>query len=188
MFAPDDGGGGSGKHFHWGDDVRLDPSTGDVDEDPGFEKASEVVLGKLIRETIVGKLGWEVDDVLIFGFGQGGSLALGLASRLANARVEDVTEGGGKKKDQFKGVISLGGPLPMSMVSTVSARKKSKTKVLLVQVGEEAAEFVNKEFMMADVVRWKRRDMDMPRSREEMLPIMGFIARSTMLPAGISGT
>ena len=183
MVAPE--GAGEGKHFHWGDDVRLDPATGEVDEDPGFERAGEAILGKLIKETIVERLGWEVDDIMVFGFGQGGSLGLGLASRLANARV--VEEEGGadgkasEKKDRLKGVISLGGPLPLSMVSTVSARKKSKTKVLMLQVSDEAAETAKREFEVVDVVKWKRREVDMPRSMQEMFPIMGFIARNTTM-------
>ena len=34
-------------HFHWGDDLTLSPSTGDLDPDPGYTKAVDLVLGKL---------------------------------------------------------------------------------------------------------------------------------------------
>lgn len=147
------------QHFHWGDDVRVDPSTGDLDDDPGFEKPEQRVLGKLIREVMVEKLGWETEDIILFGFGQGGSLALGLASKLAvGPRVEEMTDSKSStdKGRRFKGVVSLGGPLPFSMVSTVQARTKSRTKTLMVQVEDDDLDGVKQEFDDVRVVKWKR--------------------------------
>ncbi len=62
------------------------------------------------------RCGWQPSDVLLFGFGQGGSLALGLASRVrVGPRVEEVIEEGGggisgPSKVTFKGVVSIGDP------------------------------------------------------------------------------
>src|SRR5690606_26480854 len=101
--------GGGAAHFHWGDDVTMDPATGDIDEDPGFAKSSSMVLDELIRGVIIAKLGWEMDDVILFGFGQGGSLALGLASQIANPpRVEEASSASDERarKDTLKGVVS----------------------------------------------------------------------------------
>ena len=114
---------GEGGHFHWGDDVEMDPSTGDISSDPGFVKAREKVLDVLVKECLVEKFGWETEDVILFGFGQGGSLALGLASTLANPRVEDA----GTQNRSFKGVVSIGGKLPPSMGSSLSGRKTART-------------------------------------------------------------
>lgn len=141
-------------------------------------------MEKLVGEVLLGKCGWEMSDIMFFGFGQGGSLALGLASRLrASPRVVDVTDpstsGGGESKaakGAFKGVVSVGGPLPASMVPTVSARQKSRTEVLLVQLDAESVDAVRREFEHVRVVNWKRREVAMPRDREEMFPIMKFFA------------
>jgi hypothetical protein len=167
--------------YHWGDDLTVDPNTGDIADDSGFEKARKLVMEKLIQELLIEKCGWEMRDIMFFGFGQGGSLALGLAASLdTTARVTDVTEGEnttapGNKK--FKGVVSLGGPLPQPMVSTVTNRRKSRTSVLVCQLLEEDdIDAVKQEFDDVKVVQWKRRQMSMPIDRDEVLPLMEFFA------------
>jgi predicted esterase len=174
--------------YHWGDDLSFSSSSGDIDADPGFEVARRWVMERLIGEVLVGRCGWELEDVMIFGFGQGGSLALGLASSLRmGPKVEEVTEGGAEGKDKemgrrFKGVVSIGGGLPMSMVPTVSGLGKAKTPVLVCcgreseAVDEDAVELLEREFEEVKVVRWKRADDGMPRNREEVLPMMQFFA------------
>lgn len=152
--------------FHWGDDLRLETASGDVDPDPGFERAARAVMDRLVRGVFVERCGWEMGDVIVFGFGQGGSLALGMASQLRNSPGGDV----------FKGVVSIGGPLPLSMVPTTSTRSKSATKVLAVQLDQDQVEAVEAEFSHVTAVRWRRRDVAMPRDRDEMLPIMRFLA------------
>ncbi|ORY71157.1 Alpha/Beta hydrolase protein [Pseudomassariella vexata] len=172
------------KHFHWGDDLTLAPDTGELDPDPGFAKAEELVLGRLVRETLITKCGWDVRDILLFGFGQGGTLALGLASRLRGGeRVVDVTEGEGAQEGKvFKGTVSIGGPLPASMVPTVSARDKSRTPALVCHgrsseaVDDEAMEVLKKEFVDVREVKWGKGNDGMPMNRDEMLPIMQFFA------------
>ncbi|RYP58470.1 hypothetical protein DL770_010420 [Monosporascus sp. CRB-9-2] len=186
LGAAPDSDSGPTQHFHWGDDLTLSPSTGDLDPDPGFSGAERLVLGGLVRETLVRRCGWDSRDVLLFGFGQGGSLALGLATRLRGSsdRVVDVTEGDEAATDSaFKGVVSIGGPLPASMVPTVSGRGKARTPVLLCRgrsselLDEAAVDAVRGEFADVREVTWKKREDDgMPRSREEMLPIMQFFA------------
>jgi predicted esterase len=163
----------SARHFHWGDDLKIDTSTGDLDADPGFKKAADLVLEILVRETLLRRCGWELSDILLFGFGQGGSLALGLASQLRL----DTRFTGGESGSQpaLKGVISIGGSLPSSMVPTVSTRSKSKTIVLLCQVwDEDEVDRVKDEFAQVKAIQWKRRDIAMPRDREEVLPLMQF--------------
>lgn len=189
------------EHFHWGDDIRIDQGTGELDPDPGFETARRAVWGELIQGVLVGKLGWEVSDVLMFGFGQGGGFALGLASwvRLGDlgdgervVEMVEVEEEEGKKEGgrEFKGVVSIGGALPMSMVPTVSDRQKSKTPVLVCAgrdseaVDEDAVDTLKDEFEHVKVVRWKRGDDGMPRSREEVLPLMEFFAGRLGAPFG----
>jgi predicted esterase len=174
---------GPTKHFHWGDDLTISPTSGELDPDPGFSKAEELVLGKLIRETLVGTCGWEPADILLFGFGQGGSLALGLSSRLrVSERVVDVTEGDKTTGNAFKGAVSIGGQLPTSMIPTLSARDKARTPVLICYgrnseaVDSDALETLKKEFVDVREVKWRKFNDDMPKNREEMLPIMQFFA------------
>ncbi|PTB62839.1 alpha/beta-hydrolase [Trichoderma citrinoviride] len=185
-------GEGQGQHFHWGDDLNVDSNTGDLDPDPGFDKAARLVMQKLVKEVLLDQCGWEMNDILLFGFGQGGSLALGLASRLRTIeRVVDVSddcsastttttattrEEKEKLGKTFKGVVSIGGPLPQSMVPSLSSRDKSRTPVLVCQLDDDEADAVRREFADVRVVRWRRREVAMPRDREEMFPIMKFIA------------
>jgi predicted esterase len=190
------------RHFHWGDDLAISPRTGDLDPDPGFARAADLVLGRLVRGVLVDRCGWDPRDMLLFGFGQGGSLALGLASRLrqgmdvaaaagaADARVVDVTDGEPDAAigTEFKGVVSIGGPLPASMVPTISSRQKARTPVLICRgraselVDDEALEYVNKEFAVVKVVTWKKADDGMPGNREEFHPIMQFLAERLSNP------
>ncbi|KAJ8107397.1 hypothetical protein ONZ43_g6745 [Nemania bipapillata] len=164
-------------HFHWGDDLTLSPTTGDLDPDPGFTKAEELVLGKLVRETLVGTCGWEAEDILLFGFGQGGSLALGLSRKAV-----DVTEGDRTTTAAFKAAVSIGGLLPFSMIPSLSARHKARTPVLICHgTGSESldsdeVELLKKEFVDVREVKWRKPDDGMPKNREEMLPIMQFFA------------
>ncbi|KAF4974653.1 hypothetical protein FZEAL_8471 [Fusarium zealandicum] len=164
---------------HYGDDVIIDPETGDLAEDPGFEKARKLVMEKLIGEVLIEKCGWEMRDIMFFGFGQGGSLALGLASSLRQtARVTDISQGQEESSTaantSFKGVACIGGPLPQSMVPTASSRAKSRTNVLVCQLEEDAVEAVKSEFEHVKVVQWKRRGVSMPSDRDEVLPLMQF--------------
>ncbi|XDG01987.1 hypothetical protein ABKA04_001602 [Annulohypoxylon sp. FPYF3050] len=177
------GPAGPPKNFHWGDDLTISPSTGDLDPDPGFSKAEDLVFGKLIRETLIEKCGWETNDILLFGFGQGGSLALGLSSKIRQGeRVVDVTEGNRATSTAFKGIVTIGGPLPTSMVPTISAREKSRTPVLVCHgtlseyIDEDAIDLLKKEFADVREVKWNKPDDDMPKNKNEMLPIMQFFA------------
>lgn len=183
LGLPDADAGQPTNHFHWGDDLTLAPDTGDLDPDPGFSKAEELVLGKLIRETLVSTCGWETNDILLVGFGQGGSLALGLASKLRNPeRITDVTEGDREPGTAFKGAVSIGGPLPMSMVPTSSVRSKARTPVLVCHgrnsesLDDDALELLKKEFVDVRETKWTKPDDGMPANRQEMLPIMQFFA------------
>lgn len=178
---------GPPRHFHWGDDLNLAPNTGGLDADPGFTKATDLIVERLVRETLVDKCGWELSDILFFGFGQGGSLALGLASKVREGpRIEEVKEDKDGKPiatpTAFSGVISVGGALPASMIPTLSARPKSNTPVLVCHgksceaVDEDAVDILKQEFVDVREVKWKKPDSSMPANREEMLPIMQFFA------------
>ncbi|KAM0255225.1 hypothetical protein ACHAQJ_005989 [Trichoderma viride] len=170
-----------GQNFHWGDDLSVDTNTGDIDPDPGFDKASRLIMEKLVKGTLMDRCGWEMNDIIFFGFGQGGSLALGLASRLRTVeRIIDISDGDHVTRQKIgktcKGVVSIGGPLPSSMIPSLSSREKSGTPVLVCQLDDDEADAVKREFKDVRVVNWKRREVAMPRDRDEMFPIMKFLA------------
>jgi len=186
---------GPPRNFHWGDDLVLSPETGELDPDPGFEKAERLVMDRLIQDVLVEKCGWELADVLLFGFGQGGSFALGLASKARmGRRVEEVKEqegeGAGSARSSqggargFKGVVSIAGPLPPSMVPSISSREKVRTPVLICRgsaseaVDDDAVDFMNAEFTSVKDVKWKRESDGMPRNADEVAPMMQFFASS----------
>lgn len=166
---------------YWGDDLKMDPATGELDVDPGFEKAREAVVEKMIKGLLIEKLGWETRDIILFGFGQGGSLALGIASSLQQTpRITDVDSpapsSSSSSSSSFKGVVTIGGPLPQSMVPSTSTRFKGNTSVLVCQLDEDAADAVKEEFENTKVVKWNGREIGMPRDKEEVLPLMQFFA------------
>ncbi|KAF3771057.1 hypothetical protein M406DRAFT_34925 [Cryphonectria parasitica EP155] len=178
---------GPPRHFHWGDDLNLATQSDELDADPGFSKAYDLIVNRLIRETLLDKCGWELPDILLFGFGQGGSLAVGLASKIREGpKVEEVREDENGRSIEapksLKGVISIGGALPMSMVPSLSGRSKSETPVLICHgrsceaVDEDAIDILRQEFVDVREVKWKKADSTMPANREEMLPVMQFIA------------
>jgi predicted esterase len=65
---------------HWGDDIIFDSTTGGLDADSGLKESTEL-LRILVREVLVGKCGYALRDVVLFGFGQGGMVALSAARK-----------------------------------------------------------------------------------------------------------
>lgn len=181
---------GPPRHFHWGDDLNMASySAVGLDADPGFTKATGLVVERLIRETLVDKCGWEFSDILLFGYGQGGSLALGLASKIREGpKVQEIKDDNkpasfdNENSKAFKGVISIGGALPASMIPTLSGRSKSKTPVAVCRgkecddVDDDAIDVLKREFVDVRDIKWKKADSTMPSNRDEMLPIMHFFA------------
>ncbi|KAH7412479.1 Phospholipase/carboxylesterase/thioesterase [Cadophora sp. MPI-SDFR-AT-0126] len=160
--------------FHWGDDVLVDENKGEIDPDAGF-KTVESVLGGIVLKALTEKCRFEPRNILFLGFGQGGMAALHLVS---------------SEKDEFGGVISIGGRLPASS-SASSASSKCKTPVMLCggsrssQVTRSAVDAVKARFTDVEYVKWEKPDDSMPRNREEMLPLMRFLARRLKSRAGV---
>ena len=68
---------------HWGDDIIFDSTTGGLDADSGLKESTEL-LKILIKETLLDKCGYAPRDIVIFGFGQGGMVALSAARKSPN--------------------------------------------------------------------------------------------------------
>lgn len=194
--ADDDASFGQGpQHFHWGDDLRLD-GTGQLDDDPGFDTAVQRVDGKLIQDILITKCGWRYDDIMLLGFGQGGTFALALAARVAAKAVETtarkaITDGspssGTKGASDFKGIVAIGPAVPSAVTTGASSSAPRLATPVLVcgaaggeAVSDETQGMLRRRFSSVEVAAWRRpnnEDNGMPRNRAEMLPIMQFLAK-----------
>lgn len=146
----------------------VDESKGEIEVDSGFEKGVQV-LGRDVVGVLVGKCGFKERNILFFGFGQGGMLALALAV-----------------ERELGGVVSIGGRLPRDVEG-----KKGKTPLLVcggsrsTRITRSAVDALKRAFGDVEYVKWEKSEDSMPRSREEMLPIMKFFARRLQSRAGV---
>ncbi|KAI4654454.1 uncharacterized protein J4E78_007500 [Alternaria triticimaculans] len=161
--------------MHWGEDMIFDSTTGEMDMDTGVQKSTLLVLDHVIREGLIGKCGYKAREIMIFGFAQGGMVALQAAAQL---------------EEELGGVISIGGPLSQS-VPLKALEKKSKTPVLICKadkksaVTDSATTKLKDAFQYIEFKEWKKNGDGMPSSRDEMLPIMQFFARRLRSTRGV---
>jgi predicted esterase len=159
--------------FHWGDDVLVDERQGEIDLDAGFQKIEKIILDDVVKGALMQKCRFPARNILFLGFGQGGMVALHIASSAWDL--------------EFGGVVSIGGRLP----GNGKEGPKSKTPVLVLggsrstQVTRSAIDGLKRRFGDLEYVKWEKGEDSMPRSREEMLPIMKFFARRLRSRAGV---
>jgi predicted esterase len=160
--------------FHWGDDLLVDQSSGDLDPDSGFSKSTQLVTQEVIENVLLSKCGFKPREIMLFGFGQGGMATLAIAK---------AYEG------ELAGVISVGGRIPSS--SMLVNGPKIKTPVLLLGgskgsiASEDAVKGTRETFEHVEHHRWKKADDSMPKNREEALPMMHFFARRLRSQKGV---
>jgi predicted esterase len=152
----------------------FDQNTGEMDMDTGFTKSTRLLLDTVIREGLLGKCGYKAREIVIFGFAQGGMVALQTAAEM---------EG-----EELGGIVSVGGALS----SSVSLKaKKCRTPVLVCKassksaVGDSAISKLKDAFEFVEIKEWKRVGDGMMRNREEMMPIMQFFARRLRSMRGV---
>ena len=170
MPLPFDMGG-----FHWGDDFTFSHSSHEVkmDVDPGFSKSIVTVREKLIEEGLIKQCGYTPNEIVLFGFGQGGMVALGATASFVG---------------ELAGVVTIGGPFPPSEKAIPSPRStpvlllggSSHTIVTSKRIDETKAIFKTLEYH-----RFNRPGDGMPTNRDEMLPIMRFFARRLRSRSGV---
>jgi hypothetical protein len=125
---------------------------------------------------------------MVFGFGQGGMAGLALARELG---IESKSAGDAGAWDgevgPLSGVVSIGAPYSVDG----SRVGKNRTPVLLVAgrdsvaVSDDAVRRTKLVFEFVEVSRYARRGDGMPSSREEMLPVMQFFARTLRSRQGV---
>ena len=159
--------------FHFGDDIIFDQASGQMDMDLGFSKSTKL-LKEVINDILINKCGYRHRQVYLFGLGQGGMVALSVAKALGC--------------NELGGVVSLGGPLP-GEVANVSV--KASTPVLVAHgssnsaVSVTAASRIKSSFSTPSFTQWRRAGDGMPTNRDEMLPVMRFLASRMQSRAGV---
>ncbi|KAF2276448.1 alpha/beta-hydrolase [Westerdykella ornata] len=162
--------------FHWGDDLIFDQQTGAMDVDTGFKTSTRIVVDKIIKDGLISKCGYRAREIMIFGFAQGGMVAVQAAAEYDG--------------EELGGVISIGGPLSLSAPLT-ALQKKSKTPLLVIKsskgsaITDGAIARLKDAFEFVEVKEWRKNGDGMPSSREEMLPIMQFFARRLRSTRGV---
>lgn len=158
--------------FHFGDDILFDSNTGHMEPDASFSKIIEVLKGDVVEIALVQKCGYKPRDIMFFGFGQGGMAALATAASMA---------------DEVGGIISIGGPLPASstpakdVMSPVSVLGGSSNTLIT----RTTLERIKGTFRNVEYHKWNRPGDSMPRSRDEMLPIMQIFGKRLKSRRGI---
>lgn len=152
--------------YHWGDDIVFDHSTGQMELDTGFGKASKMIEKDIIQDALIGKCGYNPSDIFLLGYGQGAMAAI--AAVLSMSSFEELG-----------GIISVGGSVPTS-----SLQSNSSTKTPICVLGgstdtlitKSALDGIKKCFKDVRYHKWEKPGDGMPRNRAEMYPIMRFLS------------
>jgi predicted esterase len=162
--------------FHWGDDILFDQSSGAMDFDAGFGRASKMIA-EVVKDILAQKCGYNAKEIMLFGFGQGGMAALAAATTI---------------ETELAGIMSIGGPVPASINLPKDKDSRSRSPVLVLGgssqslVGRPAImEKFKETFENVQYHKWNRVGDSMPRNRDEMLPIMQFFARRLRSRQGV---
>jgi len=166
--------------FHWTTDIVVDDRTGELDIDGDFSPSISRLSSLLITPLIsVHKV--PARNIFLFGFGQGGILALSLLSTPVFAAVE------------FGGVVSIGASSISSNTPNVTSSSDSTSPTPVLVCGGKKSKHVTKgalqslkqKFKDVEYVGWDKAGDGMPASREEILPIFKFWARRLKSRAGV---
>ncbi|ETN44214.1 uncharacterized protein HMPREF1541_10765 [Cyphellophora europaea CBS 101466] len=168
-----------GPGSQWSDDVQVDTSTGTFDPDSPLTKAA-AQLADLIT-TLQSTHKFTPPQIHLFGYGQGGSLAL---TTLLHPALQDIPSLGG--------VTSIGGAIPLAS-SAVTSGSKNRTPVLLLggrrgalaKDEQSPVKRVRDAFEFVEYHEWRKVDDSMPKNREEALPMMQFLARRLRSRRGV---
>lgn len=90
---------------------------------------------------------------------------------------------------ELGGIVSIGGPLPSEAPASLSPKRKSPVLVCSGTdspwVTSSAGDKLKKVFESVQFNRYRRSGDTMPKSRDEMYPVMQFFARRLKSSAGV---
>lgn len=145
-----------------------------------------VALRKLLETLTSEEVGWKVHDIHLFGWGQGGTMALELASHLTSKPLGT----GGEESRRLGSVMSICAPIVSSSSSV------SQTPALLfTRISPSSAAYqrqtsdLKKVFKEVEVIHGEKGKggEDMPRGRTEWEGIMRFWANVLAKDEGWKG-
>lgn len=146
-----------------------------MDHDTGFQESSRMLREDIIEQTLFQKCGYKARNILFFGYGQGAIAAIAAALGL---------------NLELGGIVSIGGPVPSSHWNSQDAIQKSRTPLIVLggssatSITQSALSLLKKSFVTVEYIKWPRPGDAMPTNRDEMLPIMKFLARRLQSRAG----
>lgn len=164
----------------WSEDLQVDTATGVLDPDSPVIKAAELIAQGVIQKILIDKHKYRPDHIHLFGFGQGGSVALAVPLHASLS----------SSSSSLGSVISIGGYLPMS---THLPRATNRTPALLLSGSKSALasadssplKRVKSAYEFVTYHQWKKADDSMPKNRDEVLPMMQFWARRLKSRRGV---
>ncbi|KIW99376.1 uncharacterized protein Z518_11364 [Rhinocladiella mackenziei CBS 650.93] len=170
-----------GPGYQWSEDLQVDSTTGDLDLDSSLTRAVELVAQDVIAKVLIDKLKYRPEQIHLFGFGQGGSVALSVPLHSSLSA-----------QSSLGGIISIGGGLPLS-TSLANTSSKNRTPVLLLSGSKSplaSAESsplkrVKSTFEFVTYHQWNKAEDSMPQNRNEMLPMMQFWGRRLRSRRGV---
>ncbi|OQO13889.1 hypothetical protein B0A48_00764 [Cryoendolithus antarcticus] len=166
---------------HWGDDIIFDSSNGGLDADSGLRESTELIK-LLIDDVLIAKCGYTHREVLILAYGQGGMVGLSTALALPQSSNDPTPR-------ELGGVISIGGPLPSEAPAALITKCKNPVLVCggssASAVTSTAEEKLKRNFEHIEIKRYRRSGDGMPSNRDEMMPIMQFLARRLKSTKGV---
>ena len=157
--------------FHWADDLNFNQVTLEMDPDGGFSRAMETVSKDVIEDGLIKNCCYSSKEIFVLGLGQGGMAALAVAA---------------SSPFDLGGIISFGGPLPQAVSS------KSKATPVLVLGGSPQSAItktslanIKASFSFVEYHKWSRAGDGIPKSREEMMPVMRFFSQHLKSRQGV---
>jgi predicted esterase len=128
---------------------------------------------------LIEKFKYRTNHIHLFGFGQGGSVALSLPLHPSLASLSPLG-----------GVMSIGGGLPVSL-STPSTKNRTPVSLLsgskspLASIDSSPLKRLKAAYEFVEYHRWKKPDDSMPKNRDEVLPMMQFWSRRLKSRRGV---
>ncbi len=166
---------------HWSEDLQVDTNTGKLDADSPLTKATDLIAKHVIREALIDRFKYRPDHIHLFGFGQGGPVALAVPLHPSLASLS------------LGGVMSIGGSLPLSQPIPHASTGKNRTPALLLSgsksplasADSSPLKRVKSAYEFITYHQWKKADDSMPKNRDEVLPMMQFWAQQLKSRRGV---
>ncbi|KAG9769334.1 hypothetical protein ABEF93_001767 [Exophiala dermatitidis] len=165
----------------WSEDLHVDTTTGTIDPDSPLTRAVALVAKDVIADVLIGKSRYRPDHIHLFGFGQGGSVAVSVPLRPCLS-----------SSAPLGGVISIGGYLPLSTpLAAITSKNRTPVLVLsgshspLASPDSSPLKRIKSAYEFVTYHQWKKADDSMPKNRDEVLPMMQFWGRRLKSRRGV---